>query len=272
MTPINGKDLAATIRAEVAQTISTLPSPPGLGVLLVGDDPASHLYVNLKEKAARETGIHTDIQRVPADTSDDTLERVIRAWNADASIHGILLQLPLPAGHHTNTLIAAIDPAKDVDGFHPQTTVLSPVHEAVLRLIGATAMDPRGKSVTILANSETFSEPLARVLQRAGFLTATMHPDLLDGDLLRASNVIVTAVGRPGLIGPDLVMPGAVLVDVGTTKDAHGRVRGDVDTEALASTDGWFTPVPGGVGPLTVALLLQNVVRLYEAAANRPRS
>lgn len=265
MKLIDGKSLALTVRNEVKQTVATLPSPPGLGVLLVGDDAASHVYVNLKEKAAQEAGIHTDIQRLPTDTSDDTLEQVIRSWNANPTIHGILLQVPLPPGHDTDRLIHAIDPTKDVDGFHPHTNVISPVHEAVVRLIGATGIDPRGKSATILANSDTFSTPLARLLQRAGFVTAIMHPTLLDGDLLRVSDVIVVAVGQPGIIGPDLVKPGVILIDVGTTKNPMGQLRGDVDTEACAAIDGWVTPVPGGVGPMTVAFVLQNVIRLYES-------
>lgn len=251
--------------------MSQLPSPPGLGVLLVGDDAASHLYVNLKEKAAKSAGIHTDIQRLPANISDETLEQIIHAWNAEPTIHGILIQLPLPKGHDTDRLIAAINPKKDVDGFHPQTimaletgnaTILSPVHEAVLRLIAATGLDPRNKAATILANSEIFSKPLTHTLQRAGFITAVMDPDMLDADVLRTSDVIVSAVGRPGIIGPDIVKPNAVIIDVGTTKNEHGQVKGDADTDALKNTPGHLSPVPGGVGPLTVALLLKNTVRL----------
>ncbi len=272
MKLIDGKSLALSIREEVKNEVANLPSPPGLAVLLVGDDPASHLYVGLKEKAAQEAGIKTDIRRVDASTSDDELIATIQAWNTDISIHGILIQLPLPAGHDTDRVITAMDPKKDVDGFHPETikrlkggeaTVLSPVHEAVLRLIAATNLDPRGKGATILANSQTFAEPLTHLLQRAGFVTAIMDPGTLDGDLLRASDVIVTAVGRPGFLAKDLVKPGAVLIDVGTTKDEHGIVRGDVDAVSLSTIDGWLTPVPGGVGPMTVALLMKNVVRLF---------
>lgn len=275
MTPINGKALANTIRAQVKEAAAQLPTPPGLGVLLVGDDPASHTYVNLKEKAAKEAGIHTDIQRVPASTSDDALEQVIQHWNNDPAIHGILIQLPLPPGHDTARLVNAMNPAKDVDGFHPKTiaalesehaTILSPVHEAVMRLIAATGMDPREKAATVIANSDTFSAPLTHLLKRAGFMTAVMHPDALDGEILRTSHVIISAVGRPGFIGADLVQPGAVVIDVGTTKDAQGRVRGDADAQALASIPGHLTPVPGGVGPLTVALLLKNTLELAKTA------
>jgi methylenetetrahydrofolate dehydrogenase (NADP+)/methenyltetrahydrofolate cyclohydrolase len=271
MKPIDGKSLAASIREDVKHDVSQLPSPPGLGVLLVGEDPASHVYVNLKEKAAKEAGIRTDIRRLSAHLSDDELELIIRDWNADPAIDAILIQLPLPAGHDADRLINVMDPKKDVDGFHPDTikrllageaTIISPVHEAVLRLIAATGFDPRNKAATILANSETFSKPLAYLLQRAGFITAVMHPDVLDSEVLQTSDVIVSAVGRPGFVGADLVKPGTIIIDVGTTKDEYGMVRGDADAAGLHDVDGWLTPVPGGVGPMTVALLLKNVVRL----------
>ena len=271
MNLIDGKSLAATIRAEVKDEVAQLPSPPGLGVLLVGDDPASNLYVNLKEKAAREAGINADIRRELATTSDDDLIGIIHAWNANTSIHAILIQLPLPVGHDTDRVVAAMDPEKDVDGFHPETlrrlkegeaVIISPVHEAVLRLIAASGLDPREKSATILANSQTFADPLTYLLRRAGFVTATMDPEILDGDVLRTSDVVVTAIGRPGFLGADLIKPDAVVIDVGTTKDERGVVRGDADATSLSNVDGWLTPVPGGVGPMTVALLMKNVVRL----------
>lgn len=273
---IDGKSLAAKLREEVKTDVAQLPSPPGLGVLLVGDDPASHVYVNLKEKAAKDAGIRTDFRRVPAYTPDDELEQIVQSWNADSSINGILIQLPLPPGHDPDRLVAAMDPLKDVDGFHPTTierlkkgeaVIISPVHEAVLRLIAATGIDPRHKTVTVLANSETFSSPLIYLLQKAGFLTALMHPDALDGEVLRTSDVVISAVGRPGFLGADLVKSGVIIIDVGTAKDEKGIVRGDADAAPMTVLDGWITPVPGGVGPMTVALLLKNVVRLFHTQA-----
>lgn len=275
MNLIDGKSLAATIRDNVKKEVASLPTPPGLGVLLVGDDAASQTYVNLKEKAATEAGIKTDIRRMPASTSDEQLEEIIRTWNADPAINAILIQLPLPAGHDTDRVVATMDPAKDVDGFHPETVkrllatgdaIVSPVHEAVLRLIAATGFDPRNKTATILANSETFAVPLAHLLRRAGFITATMSPDLLDGEVLRDSDVIVSAVGKPGFVGADLVKPGVIVIDVGTSKDEQGKIRGDADADSLGKIDGWLTPSPGGVGPMTVALLLKNVVRIASGA------
>jgi len=268
---IDGRALAQTIREDVTQRILAHSTPPRLGVLLVGEDPASHLYVKLKEKAAQEVGIQTDIRRLSAAVTDEELIAVIESWNTDPNVNAILVQLPLPEGHDTDRVIEAIDPVKDVDGFHPKNiqaleegtaTIFSPVHEAVLRLIAATGFDPRNKSASVIANSDTFAHPLELLLRKAGFVTTTIYPDHLDTEILRTSDVIVTAVGRPGFIKADLVRPGTILIDVGTAKDEYGKTRGDVDAASVEPLDGWMTPVPGGVGPMTVALLLLNVERL----------
>lgn len=274
MQKIDGRAIAKTIREEVKKEVASLPSTPKLGVILVGDDPASHIYVGLKEKAATEAGIQTDIRKLPSDVMDEEIIRIIMEWNDDSDTHAILVQIPLPPGHDTDRITKEINPKKDADGFHPENvkaletgegTILSPVHEAIMRLIGATGLDPREKSATIIAKSDTFAKPLSRILQKAGFITATMHPDELDAELTKMSDVIVIGIGRAGYLGPDLVKPGVVIIDVGTTKKDDGKVYGDADAEALKDVDGWITPVPGGVGPMTVALLLKNVVRLYKA-------
>jgi methylenetetrahydrofolate dehydrogenase (NADP+)/methenyltetrahydrofolate cyclohydrolase len=274
MQKIDGRAIAKTIREEVKKEVASLPSAPKLGVILVGDDPASHLYVGLKEKAAAEAGILTDIRKMPSSATDEEIIRIIMEWNDDPDVHAILVQIPLPPGHDADRIIAEIDPNKDADGFHPENVkaletgeaaILSPVHEAIVRCIGATGIDPRWRYAAIIANSDTFSRPLTHILQKAGFSTAVIHPDDLDADLLTSSDVIVIAIGRPRFLGPDIVKPGAVIIDVGTTKDAEGKVRGDADAEALQDAEGWITPVPGGIGPMTVALLLKNVVRLYKA-------
>ena len=273
MQLIDGKALAALIRQEVAEEVKKLPSQPGLGVILIGEDAASSVYVNLKDKAANEAGIKTDIRRLPASATDEELVEIIRQWNESESVNAILVQLPLPPGHDADKVISAIHPLKDVDGFHPDNVealsegnglIIPPVHEGIMRLIAASGLDPRGKSATVIANSDTFADPLHHLLRRAGFVTVMMQPDELDAETLQQSNVIVIAIGRPGFLGPDLVKPGAVVIDVGTTKDERGRVRGDADLESFKDKDVWITPVPGGVGPMTVALLLKNVVRLVE--------
>ncbi|MBD3251565.1 bifunctional 5,10-methylene-tetrahydrofolate dehydrogenase/5,10-methylene-tetrahydrofolate cyclohydrolase [Candidatus Uhrbacteria bacterium] len=268
MKPIDGRALAKQIREQVKAQIEPLQITPKLGVMLVGDDPASHLYVSLKEKAAAEVGILTDVRKLSAEKTDEEIMRVIMEWNDDPEVHGVLVQLPLPEGHDTERIIAEIDPKKDVDGFHPTnierlmkdaSTILSPVHAAVVHLLGATGFDPTHKSATILANSDTFAEPLAHILQKAGMITAMMDPRVLDTELLKSSDVIVSAIGRTKFIGPDLVKPGAVIIDVGITKQEDGKIYGDADQQALETTEGWVSPVPGGVGPMTIALLLKNV-------------
>lgn len=273
MKLIDGKTLAQTIRREVKEDVAKLPVPPVLGVILVGEDPASRVYVGLKEKAAQEADIRTDIRRLSASVSDDELVAIIKQWNEDGSVNAILVQLPLPSGHDADKVVSAIEPLKDVDGFHPDNVealsegnglIIPPVHEGIMRLIASTGVDPRGKFATVIANSDTFADPLHHLLRRAGFVTAMMQPDELDAETLQQSDVVVVAIGRPGFLGPDLVKPGAVVIDVGTTKDERGKVRGDADFEAFRNTDVWITPVPGGVGPMTVALLLKNVVRLVE--------
>jgi methylenetetrahydrofolate dehydrogenase (NADP+)/methenyltetrahydrofolate cyclohydrolase len=279
MQILDGRAMALKIREEVRSEIQSSGRSFGLGVLLVGNDQASRVYVDLKEKASVEAGIKTDIRRLPEQASDDELIRVIQSWNEDHSIQGILVQLPLPFGHDVGRVIMAIDPNKDVDGFHPvniekakngEAIILPPVHEAVIRFLGASGIDPRGKSATILANSDTFSDPLVRLLQKAGFITAVMSPDHLEAEVLRPSHVIITAVGRPGFLASDLVSQGTIVIDIGITKGDDGKVYGDADAGSLAKLEGWLTPVPGGVGPMTVALLLKNVVRL--GTGNEPNS
>lgn len=270
MNILDGRAMARAIREEVRSEVESSGRSFGLGVILVGNDPASHLYVGLKERAAAEVGIKTDVRHLAEAVSDDEIIRIISEWNESADIQGILVQLPLPEGHDTDKIIFAINPKKDVDGFHPlniekakigEAELLPPVHEAVIRFIAKSGMDPRDKSATILANTEVFSAPLARLLQKAGFITAIMHPDDLDGEILRTSNVIISAIGRPEFLKSDLVTPGTVIVDIGTTKGVDGKVHGDADAKSFEKMEGWITPVPGGVGPMTVALLLKNVVR-----------
>jgi len=271
MQRIDGNHLAETIRQDVKEDITASGLHPKLAVLLVGDDPASHLYVELKEKAAAETGIVTDIRRLSASASDEDLKGVIEAWNADETIHAILIQLPLPPGHDTDAIVATMDPRKDVDGFHPQNaaalldgtaTLFPPVHESILRLIASTPTDMRGAKAVIIANSETFSAPLERLLSTAGSSVETFNPNDIDRAVLQDADIIVIAVGRPRFLTRDMVKSGACVIDVGTNRLPDEKLVGDVDVENLGDVPGWLSPVPGGVGPLTVALLLKNTLEL----------
>lgn len=274
MQLINGTVLADTIKQQVAHDVQTLPEQPRLGVLLVGDDPASHLYVRLKREAAERAGIALDIRLCDASISDDELVACINAWNADPHTHAILVQLPLPAGHDETRVIGAIDPVKDVDGFHVAhlaawetgtASIIPPVHEGVLRLINATDTPVNLARVTIIANSEIFAKPLAHLLKTAGAFVSVMSADALDPATLRESDIVITAVGKPGLITSPMVKNTVVLIDVGTTKLPNGKVVGDVDRDSFIHTEAWISPVPGGVGPMTIAQLLMNVVRLCRA-------
>jgi methylenetetrahydrofolate dehydrogenase (NADP+) / methenyltetrahydrofolate cyclohydrolase len=271
MQLIDGKALAVAICEELKQEIKRAEIQPKLAVLLVGDDPASQLYVSMKEKKAAEVGIATDIKRLPADVSDLELIRHIRAWNEDVSVHGILVQVPLPDGHDTDAIIEAIDPLKDVDGFHQanltalydgRAHILSPVHEGVLRLIAQTGINMNGAKAVILANSIIFSKPLEYLLKKAGCFVQTFTPEELEPNVCKAADIIVVAIGRPNFLDNTHVKTGAVVIDVGTNKQADGKTVGDVNAEALKNINGWLTPVPGGVGPMTIALLLKNVVAL----------
>lgn len=271
MNRIDGRALAKTIRENLKKEITSRRLEPKLGVLLVGDDPASHLYVALKEKAAQETGVQTEIRRLPASTPDEELQRIIETWNRDTTIHGILIQVPLPAGHDTDAIVAAIDPNKDADGFHPQTLeklyagqghILPPVHEGILRLIASTDTQINTANATIIAKSEIFSKPLEYLLRKAGAFVSILSPDDLDRQTLLKSHIIIVAVGRPKFIDRSLIPSGAVVIDVGTNRLPDGSVVGDVDSENVQHLDGWLTPVPGGVGPMTIATLLKNVVQL----------
>ncbi len=273
MKRIDGRSLAAAARAEIAAIIAEQHLKPQLGVLLVGEDPSSELYVRLKEKAAAEVGITTDIHKLPAHTPDEVLIKHIQDWNLNPSVHGILVQLPLPEGHDTNAIIEHIAPEKDADGFHPSNIeallsgtgrIISPLHEGILRLIASTDTHVNATTVSIIGNSEIFTRPLAYLLEKAGAIVTTMQPDALNRRTLLTSQIIITAVGKPKLISRDVVANGTCVIDVGTTTQADGRVIGDVDAESLEPLDGWLTPVPGGVGPMTIAMLLKNVTQFSQ--------
>lgn len=271
MQRLDGKKLADAIREELKKEIQIKNLSPKLGVVLVGEDPASHLYVNVKEKAAADVGIATDVRRVSASTPDHEIEKIIQQWNTDPNVHGILVQMPLPAGHDIDAIINAIDPNKDVDGFHSYTIaelyagrsrILSPVHEGIMRLIATTGIQMNGASVTIIANSDIFSKPLEYLLRKSGAFLTVMSPDELDKKMLLASNVIITATGRAHILDQRLIPSGSVVIDVGTSRTPDGRLVGDVDAKSVEKLAGWLTPVPGGVGPMTIAVLLKNTVFL----------
>ena len=273
MQPIDGKALAKKIRAELKEEIASNDLHPKLAVLLVGDDAASQMYVNMKQKAGAEIGLEVAITHVPASTSDDELKVLVQKWNEDSSVHGILVQVPLPAGHDTGAIIEAIDPRKDADGFHPTTLnalytgtgqIIPPLHEGILRLIATTGITMNTARATIIANSEIFSKPLEYLLRKAGAFVNVQSPDDLNRRELLTSSIIVIAIGRPRFLNRQHIAPNTVVIDVGTNETDEKKVIGDVDAENVKELPGFLSPVPGGVGPMTIAMLLKNVVRLAQ--------
>ncbi|MFA5413481.1 MAG: tetrahydrofolate dehydrogenase/cyclohydrolase catalytic domain-containing protein [Patescibacteria group bacterium] len=266
---IDGKKIAAEIRGEIKREITELGIVPGLAVILVGADPASHLYVGLKEKAAAEVGIHFEKYLFFATEPEEKIIAKIEELNARPDIHGIIVQLPLPQGYNENKIIAAIDPKKDADGFHPENIKklmagepknIPPVISGILKLIESTGTELTGKKIAILVNSEILAEPLAKILE-GNQVSVTIRPE--DPAMhTHDADIIVTALGRPKVITANAIKSGAILIDVGTTRLEDGKTVGDLDFDSVAEKAGWITPVPGGVGPMTVAMLLQNVLNL----------
>lgn len=271
MQKIPGKAIAEQILADLKTEISDKQLKPKLGVLLVGDDQASHIYVALKEKAAHSIGIQTDVRKLPSQTPDEDIKQIIKLWNVDKNIHGILIQMPLPPEHDVDAIIQTMDPKKDVDGFHPkhitdlyagQALLLSPLHEGILRLLADTPAKPNHALAVILANSHTFADPLKYILEKAGATVEVMLSKDKDDKKLRQADIIVVAVGQLNFLTSNGIKPGACVIDVGINKTADNKVRGDFDSQGCEALDGWYSPVPGGVGPMTVALLMQNVVKV----------
>lgn len=275
---IDGKTLAATLQADLQALLKTSGLHPRLAVLLVGNDPASALYVKLKKKAAEEIGIQVDITHKDDTCSTADLIALIEGWNQDPAIDGILVQLPLPAAYDEQKVIDAMAAKKDADGFHPENiaalaqgkaTIIPPVHEGILRLISQAPVHVNGARTVIIGNSEIFTKPLERLLTTAGSLVTRLGPDDLSRSEVKAADIVISAVGSARFIKPVHVKDGAVLIDVGTTTLENNKIAGDVDRHAFEETDCWITPVPGGVGPMTIAQLLWNV---YALAKNKRRA
>jgi len=266
---LNGKTIARRINEQTRQALAELDFVPGLGVILVGNDPASQLYVGLKEKACRRLGIEFIRRDLPADATQAEVLTALRGLNEGTAIHGIIVQLPLPPHLATDEIIAAIDPRKDADGFHPANAERDDVPpvlpQAVLELLRETEQDLTDQTAVVLANSEIFFNQLERTLKTADINSVLTAPH--DLTAIKEADILIVALGNPSLIRGEHIKDGAIVIDIGTTR-VDNRTVGDVDSASVQDIAGWLTPVPGGVGPVTVALLLQNVVRL--AKKNQP--
>ncbi len=285
---LDGKQIAAEMRAELQREVAALAARgivPGLGVILVGDDPASRSYVTAKEKACAEIGIFSDDNRLPSATTQAELLARVDAMNRDPRIHGILVQLPLPRHIDDEAVLLAIDPDKDVDGFHPvnvgrmvvgQRAFLPCTPHGVLQMLARSGIVIEGAHVVIVGRSPIVGKPLANLLMRKdrlGNATVTVchtrTPDI--GEHTRRADIVIAAAGRPNTVTADMVRAGAVVVDVGVnripdvTRKSGFRLVGDVDFEAVRKKAALITPVPGGVGPMTITMLLFNTI----AAARR---
>jgi len=267
---LDGRALAQTIREKIKQRVAALPSSPGLAVILVGADPASHTYVSIKQKACEEVGIRFEKYLYFASESEETIINKIHELNAREDIHGILVQLPLP-DQDTDRVIAEIDPNKDVDGFHPENIsklrlgepALAPaVALGILKLIDSTNEPLSGKTATIIS-SERFAEPIVALLRERGVVSHVCPEENLDmKEHTLQSDILIVAEGHPNFVTGDMIKHGAIVIDVGTTK-VGDKLIGDVDRESVEKVAGYLTPVPGGVGPMTVAMLLVNVLKAY---------
>ncbi len=280
---LDGKAIAKQVESELAQRIGALSArgvTPGLAVVLAGDDPASAIYVKHKERAALRLGLHARTVTLPAQVEPSTVAAEIDALNADDAIHGILVQLPLPAGigpEETRALLQRVDPDKDVDGFHPvnlgrlvagEPGFVACTPSGCMRLIAESGVDPAGRHAVVIGRSVIVGKPMALLLLAADATVTICHsrtPDL--PAQVRAADIVVAAVGRARMVQASWIKPGAVVIDVGMNRDADGRLCGDVDTRAVAEVAGAVTPVPGGVGPMTIAGLMQNVVWAAERRA-----
>lgn len=269
--------MQAQLAAQVQQLQATVGRPPGLAVLMVGDNPASAAYVRNKELACAKVGIASFGQHFPADVSQAELTQAIDALNRDDRVDGILVQLPLPDSLDSVTLLNLIHPDKDADGLHPvnlgrlvrgEPGLRSCTPAGVMRLLAEYNLDLRGKQALVLGRSILVGKPVALLLLERDATVVMAHSRSQDlPALTRTADILVAAVGRPNLITADMVKPGAVVVDVGINRvvgaEGKGRLVGDVEFETVRQVAGWITPVPGGIGPMTVTMLLHNTVWSY---------
>jgi methylenetetrahydrofolate dehydrogenase (NADP+)/methenyltetrahydrofolate cyclohydrolase len=269
-TLIDGKRVAAALRENVAARTAALGYRPGLAVVLVGDDPASSVYVRNKDRAATEAGIAARTLRLPADTPEAALLATIADLNADPAVDGILVQLPLPGQIRARVVIEAIDPAKDVDGFHPvnvgrlhdgTATLIPCTPLGVMKLLAEAGVALRGARAVVLGRSAIVGKPVAALLTAADATVTIAHSRTRDlAAECRRADVLVAAVGRPELVRGNWIAPGAVVIDVGINRLPDGRLVGDVAFAEAAAVAGAITPVPGGVGPMTIACLIENTL------------
>jgi len=272
-TIIDGKAVAAAVEQEVRESLERLRYRPSLVAVRVGNDPASEVYVRNKARKARELGLRGDERIFPTSISEADLLAEVGGLNGDGEVDGILVQLPLPKHIDSKKIIEAIDPAKDVDGFHPinvgrlhlgRPTLVPCTPGGVIRLIDSTGTAIEGKRAVVVGRSDIVGKPMAALLLQRNATVTIAHSRTVDLDSITAqADILVAALGKPRFVRAEMVRPGAMVIDVGISR-VDGRLVGDVDFEPVKEVAGWITPVPGGVGPMTIAMLMRNTVLAAE--------
>ena len=271
---IDGKAISAQIRAEIKEKTADFYQQngflPGLAVIIVGENPASQVYVRNKKKACEEVGFHSEVYELPEMTTQVELNALVDRLNADEAIHGILVQLPLPKHLDETEVLLRINPAKDVDAFHPYNVgkimigdydFLPCTPAGVMALLERTGIDPAGKKCVVIGRSNIVGKPMAMLLLHANGTVTVCHSRTKDlAAVAREADILVVAIGRADFVGAEMVKPGAVVIDVGMNRRADGKLTGDVDFDAVEPIASYITPVPGGVGPMTITMLLQNTL------------
>ena len=279
MNVINGKEISASIRAEIKAETEKLGIKPGLAVILVGSDPASQVYVRNKNKACEEVGFYSEMYTLPEETSMEQLLGLIEQLNTSPQINGILVQLPLPKHLDEEKVILAIDPEKDVDAFHPVNvgkimignhSFLPCTPAGVMELIKRSGIEISGKECVVIGRSNIVGKPQAMLLLHENATVTICHSRTKDlPAVCRRADILVSAVGRAGFVTPDMVKDGAVVIDVGINRNSEGKLCGDVDFDAVAPKTSYITPVPGGVGPMTITMLMKNTLTAAKNALGK---
>ena len=270
---IDGKKISSEVRAEIKQKTEALKEKgitPGLAVILVGEDPASQVYVRNKKKACEEVGFLSRVYELPKETKPEELLSLIRDLNADPAIHGILVQLPLPPQFDSDQVVNTIAPEKDVDAFHPlnvgklmlgKPEFLPCTPAGIMVLLKRSGIDPAGKNCVVIGRSNIVGKPMAMLLLHANATVTVCHSRTQNlPEITRRADILISAVGKAGFVTADMVKPSAVVIDVGMNRNAEGKLCGDVDFSAVEPLASAITPVPGGVGPMTITMLLQNTL------------
>jgi len=279
-TIIDGKAVSADVRARLAKEAAELKASgvtPGLAVVLVGEDSASKIYVGLKAKACEELGLYSEQHSLPEETTQQELIALVERLNNKPEIHGILVQLPLPGHLDEQAVIEAINPDKDVDAFHAKNVgaimignyrFLPCTPAGVMELIASTGVEVKGKSCVVVGRSNIVGKPMAMLLLHAHGTVTICHSRTKDlAQVCRGADILVAAVGRAKIITADMVKPGALVIDVGMNRNEAGKLCGDVDFEGVSRVAQFITPVPGGVGPMTITMLMKNTITAARAAA-----